>query len=148
MILNIFMGVILLVGSIYDWKYYSLPVWLLGVSMLGGGVGLVAALLGTEGERGVAFLALLPGVVALLVAFATREQIGYGDGVLLLAMGGCIGMERTVWTVFAALAGVFVVSCVLLVTGRAQRNKRLPFVPFLLLGEMVVMLGGGGMICG
>ena len=61
---------------------------------------------------------LLPGIVALLLARVTRE---------LLALG-------------VALAGIFLVSAVLLLIGRANRNTRIAFVPFLWTGTAVVLL--------
>lgn len=136
-----FVLLLLLVGGLYDWKNRSLPVWILVVGGLGGAAGLVFNLLGTEG--GVeAWAALLPGAMALLIAYATREQIGYGDGAMLLIMGGCLGASKVVLALTIALLGACVVSILLLVSRRADRNSRIPFVPFLCMGCFVAVMGG------
>ena len=142
----IYMGVILLVGSVYDWKYFALPMWLLLAGLLGGAMGAVNSVLVGEASVINAGMAFLPGVVALLLAYITREQIGYGDGLLLLAMGGCVGLRQTVIIVGLALGASFLVSVVLVLLKKAERTQKLPFVPFLFVGWMIAW--GGGLLFG
>lgn len=139
---GVFIGIMLLVGSVYDWRYRSVPVWLLVMSGLGGLAGILWTLLCTDRGAAEVLSALLPGGMSLLLAYASREQIGYGDGVLLVAMGGCLEAPRVVTALVVALAGACVVSILLLVCRRAKRNSRIPFVPFLCMGCVVVVLGG------
>lgn len=143
---GIYMMAVLLVGSVYDWKYYSLPIWLLLSGILGGVGGLLYGLLWGDTTFVRGLTALFPGVIALILAYITGEQIGYGDGVLLLAMGGCMGDEGTIVALFGALAASFVVSIVMVVSGKAGRKHRLPFVPFLFMGS--IMAWGGGWLLG
>ena len=131
-----------MVGSIYDWKYRSVPVWILIVGGLGGMAGILCTLVGTYGRSTEVWLALLPGAMALLLAYITREQIGYGDGVLLLIMGGCLGSYKVIVALLVAIAGSGVVSMLLLICRKAERSSRIPFVPFLCMGSFVTMLGG------
>ena len=142
----IYMGVILLVGSVYDWKYFALPMWLLLAGLLGGAMGAVNSVLVGEASVINAGMAFLPGVVALLLAYITREQIGYGDGLLLLAMGGCVGLQGTIIVVGIALGASFLVSVVLVVLRKAERTQKLPFVPFLFAGWSIAW--GGGLLFG
>lgn len=137
----IFISIVLLVGSIYDGRFFYLPVWLLIIGSLGGLLGCVYYCLGEGVMPLEVLLRFMPGIVVLLLAYATREQIGYGDAILLMAIGGCVGCEKTLWILFVALLGTFIASVCLLVTGKARRDRRLPFVPFLLGGNMLVMLG-------
>ena len=40
--------------------------------------------------------AILPGCVLLLIGKITRQEIGYGDGILLLVCGLCLGDRKSV----------------------------------------------------
>lgn len=137
---GIYVGMLLLVGSFYDWKYYSLPIWLLILGVIGSAVGILYGLL--SGKRSIAEvgLACLPGVVVMLLAYMSREQIGYGDGVFLLIMSGGLGIEQIVTVFMTALTGCCVVSAILLICRKANRNSRLPFVPFLTMGYIIFVL--------
>lgn len=139
---GVYIGILLLVGSIYDLRYYSLPVWILVMSGLGGVAGILFALLGEKGSIAEVGLALLPGIGAILLAYVTKEQIGYGDGLLLLSIGGCLGMEQVMTAVTVAMAGACVISILLLVCRKVNRGSRIPFVPFLTLGYIGVVFGG------
>lgn len=139
---GIYIGVLLLIGSVYDWKYCNLPVWILVAGGAGGVSGILYDMFCEKRSLVEVGLALLPGMGAILLAYATHEQIGYGDGLFLLCIGGCLGKERTMMVVMAALSGACVVSILLLVCRKAGKNSRIPFVPFLALGCMLVLLGG------
>ena len=141
----IFIGVLLVVGSICDVKSYSLPVWFLIVGLLGGIAGGLYQLLATDGTRWDLLWGILPGCLSIGLSCVTREQIGYGDGILLLAVGGCLGAEQTLKVWMAGLLVSFAVSVILLSTHKADRNTRIPFVPCLLVGYFII---GGGMLCG
>lgn len=140
--LGIYIGTLLLIGSIYDWKYCNLPVWILVAGGVGGVAGILYTLLCEKRSPVEVGLALLPGIGAVLLAYVTHEQIGYGDGVFLLCIGGCLGKERTMMIVMAALSGICVVSILLLICKKVGKNSRIPFVPFLALGCVLVLLGG------
>lgn len=141
-----YMVAVLLIGSVYDWKYFSLPVWLLAVSVLGGICGVMYSLFWEDATLFSVGMAFLPGVSALLLSYITREQIGYGDGILLLAMGGSMGLEAVIVAVGIALAASFVVSVTLVVLKKVGRAQKLPFVPFLFLGSIITW--GGGLLFG
>lgn len=138
----IFVIILLIIGSVYDWKYRGLPVWLLLVGGLGGLAGLIYAWCCTDQGIIRTGMALAPGAVALLLSYVTREQIGYGDGVLLLIMGGCLGRANVIAALFVALAVTCIIGITLLVSGKAKHSSRIPFVPFLCIGSIVVALGG------
>ena len=78
----------------------------------------------------------LGGLLAL-VARLTGECIGYGDCLVIAALGAVLGAP-VLWEVFfTALLFAALASLVLLFTGKATRRTRLPFVPFLLAGQLV-----------
>lgn len=128
---------VLVVGSIYDCKYYKLPIWLLGLGLLGG---LFCWML--QGKELTELLpGMLPGLVALVLSYITQEQIGYGDGIILLIIGCCLGVKYCVWIVFAALLGCFLTSLLLIIFHKAKKKARIPFVPYMCIGTIVVMIG-------
>lgn len=139
---GIYIAVLLVVCSVFDWKYCGLPTWLVIVGGVGSLIGVAMTLL--WGERSVSdiMLAFLPGVAALLLAYVSGEQIGYGDGLILLMIGGYAGVGDTMRILMLALAGSFVVSILLLISKKATGGSHIPFVPFLTLGNMLVMVGG------
>lgn len=141
---SIYIAVILLIGSIYDRKYYSLPVWLLLLGLLGGAGAAVYSMFWEDASIIRVGMAFLPGVISLFLSYISREQIGYGDGLMLIALGGCIGLQQAIMVVGIALAASFVVSVALVMLRKAGRTHKLPFVPFLLLGYL--MLWGGGLL--
>lgn len=138
----VFAGGILLVGSIYDIKSYSLPWWLVVLGLLGGVAGGSYFLISGEGDWREVLTGLLPGGLAIGLAFFSKEQIGYGDGLILWMLGGCVGTQSTVGILMIGLFTSFVVSIVLLMVRKAGRDTKIPFVPCLLLGYFVFGLGG------
>lgn len=83
---------------------------------------------------------LLPGIVALVLARATREQVGRGDGWELIIMGNGMGLTNCLLALGAALFGIFLVSLVLLMLKRVKKSTRIAFVPFMGMGAATVLL--------
>lgn len=143
---NVYITVVLIIGSVYDWKYYGLPVWLLLISILGGLGGAVYSLLGKDVSLMNVGMAFLPGAIALILSYITKEQLGYGDGLLILALGGCMGLQQTIVVVGIALGVSFVTSVALVLSRKATRTQKIPFVPFLCIGWFIAW--GGGVLFG
>lgn len=67
---------------------------------------------------------LWPGILLLTIGYFTQEEIGYGDGWLLLALGMWMELRELLWMFFAGigLGGLYaLLFC----------KKELPLVPFL-----------------
>ncbi len=79
-------------------------------------------------------LSLLPGAGFLLLGYVSREQVGYGDGLLLLTVGIWLGFGQTFGIVTLGLVFCSVLCGVLLMKKKMQRQDSVPLVPFLLLG--------------
>lgn len=78
--------------------------------------------------------ALLPGILLLAAGYLTEENIGYGDGWLVLALG--------MWMSSGEIFRMLLVGSVLsLIWGVCFHRKEVPFVPFLtaayVIGEWV-----------
>lgn len=85
---------------------------------------------------------LLPGAFLLLTGAVSGEEIGYGDGLAVLAVGILMGGKFTLY----AMTGGFWLAAVCILAGYLRRGfvremaLRVPYLPFLLIG-MVVMTG-------
>lgn len=80
----------------------------------------------------------VPGVICLLLAWMTRQQIGYGDALLILVLGLYLQtvVLLNVCLVTLMLAGM--VSLLLLTCARKSKTFELPLVPFVLAGYVLV----------
>lgn len=80
------------------------------------------------------------GVLLLFFCRFSKEAMGMADGILILVCGVAFGLyETAALCFFAALyAGIF--SAILLITHKAGRKSRIPFLPFLLLGYVTMAL--------
>lgn len=83
-------------------------------------------------------LSLLPGIFFLLTSFCTREKVGYGDGLLILAAGLFLGVYRCFLAICVGLILSACTAVFLLLFRKADRHSRIPFVPFLLCGMGVL----------
>jgi leader peptidase (prepilin peptidase)/N-methyltransferase len=90
---------------------------------------------------GAAAATLLAGVSCLLVRLARKRlPMGSGDLIVIPAVGIHFGLMAAVRVmVFSSLLGVLT-GVVLLVAGRAERDSRLPMLPFIAGGVLVEVL--------
>ena len=75
---------------------------------------------------------LVPGVVLLIIAFATKQEIGYGDGLMAL------GFEKTCVVLCISMTMASLFSILLLIVKRDKRST-FPFIPFLTAGMGVTL---------
>lgn len=80
------------------------------------------------------------GLVLILAAFATREAVGLGDGLLVCVVGIYLGLWETLSLVLLGTTVCALVMGVGLLIHRIQKTDRFPLVPFLCLAYL------GGMI--
>lgn len=127
----------LLLCSVQDIKEKKISVKML---VLSGGLFLALSLLFDEISLERRMENMLPGVIAFMTAFLTREQVGYGDAVCLVVLGSVVSAD-ILWG--AILGGLFLLSAcsvVLLMRKKAGRNTTLPFIPFLTAGILWQMI--------
>lgn len=127
---DVLAGVILGIQSYWDIREQKIPT---NISVIGGVLGF---LLSVHMERSCfnVCMALLPGVSLLAVGWISKESIGYGDGILICALGLFYSWEvlwRICFLAFLFSAGA---ALVLFVVLKKRGNDTIPFVPFLLLG--------------
>ena len=80
------------------------------------------------------FLSIIPGLIFIGLTFLTRQEIGMGDGTMMLGIGPVFGVEvLSISALFAmTLCGIY--SIALIAFGKANKKTKIPFIPFLLVG--------------
>ena len=76
-------------------------------------------------------LALLPGILMLILSFATCGSMGAGDGIAALIAGPMLGAEESCAVIVVAFFLSAAVAGSLLAVRRADRCTRIPFMPIM-----------------
>lgn len=79
----------------------------------------------------------------LFGAVVTRESIGMGDGILLCATGIYLGLRQNLILFFLAVMFAAVTGLVYLIKKKCGRKQRIPFVPFLLAADILLLWSAG-----
>lgn len=109
--------------------------WLIGLGI----VGLIFMIADAEVLCVSFLLRFVPGVVLVLLAWATREQIGMGDALLILVMGWYLNAIELVDVCLLAFFIAGLVALVLLVVIKKSKKFELPMVPFIFAGYVVML---------
>ena len=83
---------------------------------------------------------ILPGICVCVLSYVTRGGIGKGDGYLLCVSGLALGVEANLAVLFYGLLAAGLFSGVLLVLRKVKRETKLPFVPFLCGGYLILLI--------
>lgn len=83
---------------------------------------------------------VLMGVLFLLISKCSKEAIGYGDSWLILLLGSYLGYLRAMEVLFGASLLAGVVSVFFLWKCRWRKTAALPFVPFLSISYLGVLI--------
>lgn len=75
----------------------------------------------------------------LIIGRITKEEVGYGDGLMLMTIGPVFGLEHVMLGCFTGLFAISILSIFILVCRKGNRKTKIAFVPFLTLGMGVVM---------
>lgn len=125
----------LIVMSIEDIRYKEIhSIWLLILGI----VGIAYMLCFGENASLLVVLQFLPGTVCLFLAWVTKEQIGYGDAMILLFLGCYLKVEILLNICMIALTFAGLVSLCLLVTFKKSRKFEIPLIPFVLAAFVIV----------
>jgi leader peptidase (prepilin peptidase)/N-methyltransferase len=131
---------VLVIASIHDIRKKEISFWMLSacgsIAVLTSAVGIMDGVKTWEE----CFLAIVPGVLLLLIAYVSRQGIGYGDGFLVLAVGPVFGFEQIFTGVCLAFGISAVFSIGMIVFAKAGRKSSFPFIPFLTSAMGVILL--------
>lgn len=81
----------------------------------------------------------LLGGTLVLAAFLSRQEIGYGDGLMFAATGGFLGFVRNLTLMLTSFLLVFLCAGILLIL-KKKRHFRIPFVPFVFAGFLLILV--------
>ncbi len=126
--------------GIVDFKKRKVRGWMLEL-------GMIAPILYQGITKEVSIPIILGGAMVgglfLLLSWATREGIGYGDSLGILALGIYLGLWELIEVLCLSFFILFFVAMLLFLTKR-KRTYGIPFYPFLAAGYLIVLLLEGG----
>lgn len=142
-IIRIVLGVLLLFCGVQDLLYKRIYLWMIGVcaTMVIACLPFCENLSVTERLGGCAL-----GFGVILLSKVTQGKIGLGDGILLCVTGLGLGFWTNTELFGIALTLAAAVSILLLLLRIADRKKSIPFVPFLLVGYVILLAVSKGNI--
>ncbi len=134
---------ILLVFSVIDVRRRCLPTVLLAVC----GLAVICyRLFICRLDLWLVFGGVLTGACFLLLSRVTKEGVGYADSLLILILGIYLGLWRLLELLSAAFFLLFLAAVPLLAFKKMSRKYRLPFLPFLTGGCLILFLAEGGIL--
>ncbi|MDO5541488.1 MAG: hypothetical protein Q4F83_15715 [Eubacteriales bacterium] len=80
---------------------------------------------------------MLPGLILIGTAWITRQEVGYGDGIVQAVCGLFTGIEGGISILGNGLVASAIAAIFFLTVKRAGRKKEIPFVPCLLCGYII-----------
>lgn len=83
---------------------------------------------------------ILLGIGIIFLSYITQGKIGLADGVCITFLGAILGFIKVFMLVIVALFLVAGISIFLLALKKAKLKTELPFLPFLFLGYIGVLL--------
>ena len=139
------MIVYLLAASVTDIFRKKLSILFLLAGIIPAGILTISEYFGNGNSDTVSFIlshvsGLAVGAVFLLISAVTKEGFGKADAVLLCICGAAAGVVSLISVIlFSFLLGA-VYSIAMLAMGRLTRKDKFAFVPFILLGYVMMLL--------
>lgn len=131
--------VFLILCSYLDVKYRRIPVSVYLIFML-----ISAAVVVCEGRLDwrTWMIGMIPGIIMIVISFISHEKIGYGDSISIALMGILYKYEMVLSVCAVGFGIIFLAGLIMMITGKAKLSDRLPFMPFLMVGNIWVVLAG------
>ena len=142
-IVHICLIIILGVICVFDIKRKKIPVYML---IILAAAGIISNFTVGEFDIENRIIAMLPGMILLIVSMITKQQIGYGDGMIILIMGLYIDIDDILSIVLSSFLLSSIAAIILMTVFKKKKNFEMAFSPFLLIGYGLVK--GVYFICG
>lgn len=94
------------------------------------------------------FGGFLIGAAMLLISHVSSGAVGSGDAVLFMVTGIYLGFFINMALLFISLVLAAFFGLFGIIRGRFTRKSRLPFLPFVLAGYVVILIVTGGKLYG
>lgn len=105
--------------------------------MTGAVISIAAAVINKDNIMQILY-GVLTGNAILLIGYASREAVGYGDGLIFIITGIFLGWMNNIVLIAGSLLLAAVCSMILMALRIKKRTDRIAFVPFI-LGAYVLM---------
>lgn len=130
-------GSLLFSSSLIDLRYkkISIPIVLIYL-----GMGVLWRIAFCKADFLSILLGMALGVFLILVSKLCKGAIGMGDGILLIVTGCMLGIQKNFELFFGGLLGAALVSLFLIVIKKVKKNYEIPFIPFLFLAYVGMMI--------
>ena len=142
-IVHICLIIILGVICVFDIKRKKIPVYML---IILAAAGIISNFTVGEFDIEKRIIAMLPGMILLIVSMITKQQIGYGYGMIILIMGLYIDIDDILSIVLSSFLLSSIAAIILMTVFKKKKNFEMAFSPFLLIGYGLVK--GVYFICG
>ena len=128
----------LLISAFIDAKTREVSIRIL---VIFGCIGIIFYFIGQPVSLGEELLGIGIGVIVLCICRLTGGKIGEGDGWLMIVTGIYLGLYRNIELLSGGLFLSALWAVGLIVLKKAERNREMPFIPFLFLSylRMVVV---------
>ena len=83
-------------------------------------------------------LSFVPGILLLIISFISRQGVGIGDGLMVLAIGPVLGMADMLLATLIGFTLSSIVGGILLIMRRVNGKSTMAFIPFLTAGVGVM----------
>ena len=109
------MGVI----CVFDIKRKKIPVYML---IILAAAGIISNFTVGEFDIEKRIIAMLPGMILLIVSMITKQQIGYGDGMIILIMGLYIDIDDILSIVLSSFLLSSIAALILMTVFKKKKN--------------------------
>lgn len=120
-----------------DWREQRVSVYAVSVLVI---LGMIFHVVWREQELWNILAGAGLGAFFMVLSWISRGSIGVGDGAVLVATGVFLGFWGNLRLLFLALILSAVAAGYLLVIKRKGRKDRMPFIPFLFLADLLLMI--------
>lgn len=86
---------------------------------------------------------LSEGILLMILSHASKEQIGFGDGIILCATGLILGWKDNLTMFFFSCLICALFSICLMTIKKADKRTKIPFVPFMVPGFILSVISEG-----
>lgn len=137
---NVVSALVLLILSVQDIIKKEISAVIVSVYLLAGIlIGMV------NNSVDVLVLSLIPGIAFGMLYFIAGKGMGIGDVLVVSALGIWLGLQNSLIlvTVGVAFLEIYVMASMLIMkikTKRVDLESEIPFIPFLLIGQVVRMI--------
>ncbi len=140
---ELILGVLLMFGALYDIKHRSISIKYIQLFFLTGVLILIM-----QGNLNKTFsqyalglmIAFIPGILMILLARISNEQIGYGDGIIVLLIGLFLNIHILLGIVLCAIFLAGLMGVILFIFRNRIKTKGIPFLPFIFVSYLFQIL--------